>query len=107
MPIHAQLLRHATETPDKPALVIDGRSLSYGELYLRAKAIYRFLRDLPRSNRRMLNLPGVEKLAALSLGNHIGFAEYFAAATAFPNACAVIDPLMPAERIERIIERGA
>ncbi|MGO7859688.1 long-chain fatty acid--CoA ligase, partial [Rhizobium ruizarguesonis] len=70
-------------------------------------AIYRFLRDLPRSNRRMLNLPGLEKLAALSLGNHIGFADYFAAATAFPNACAVIDPLMPAERIERIIERLA
>ncbi|MGO7634746.1 class I adenylate-forming enzyme family protein [Rhizobium leguminosarum] len=107
MPIHAQLLRHATETPDKPALVIDGHSLSYGELYLRAKAIYRFLRDLPRSNRRMLDLPGVEKLAALSLGNHIGFAEYFAAATAFPNACAVIDPMMPSERIERIIERLA
>ncbi|MGO7039036.1 class I adenylate-forming enzyme family protein [Rhizobium acaciae] len=105
MPIHAQLLRHATETPDKPALVIDGRSLSYGELYVRAKAIYRFLQDLPRSNRRMLDLPSVERLAALSLGNHIGFAEYFAAATAFPNACAVIDPMMPAERIERIIER--
>ncbi|MGR9234930.1 class I adenylate-forming enzyme family protein [Rhizobium leguminosarum] len=107
MPIHAQLLRHATETPDKPALVIDGRSLSYGELYVRAKAIYRFLRDLPRSNRRTLDLPGVEKLAALSLGNHIAFAEYFAAASAYPNACAVVDPMMPAERIERIIERLA
>ncbi|NKL03498.1 class I adenylate-forming enzyme family protein [Rhizobium leguminosarum] len=107
MPIHAQLLRHATETPDKPALVIDGHSLTYGELYVRAKAIYRFLQDLPRSSRRTLDLPGVEKLAALSLGNHIGFAEHFAAATAFPNACAVIDPTMPAERIERIIERLA
>jgi hypothetical protein len=32
MPIHAQLLRRATETPDKPAQVIVGRSLSYGEL---------------------------------------------------------------------------
>ncbi|MHC2569976.1 acyl-CoA synthetase (AMP-forming)/AMP-acid ligase II [Rhizobium leguminosarum] len=105
MPIHAQLLRHATETPDKPALVIDGRSLSYGELYVRAKVIYRFLRDMPRSKRRTLDLPGVEKLAALSLGNHIAFAEYFAATTAYPNACAVIDPTMPAERIERIIER--
>ncbi|WP_027664495.1 class I adenylate-forming enzyme family protein [Rhizobium leguminosarum] len=107
MPIHAQLLRHATETPDKPALVIDGRSLSYGELHVRAKAIYRFLQQIPSSSRRMLDLPGVEKLAALSLGNHIGFAEYFAAATAFPNACAVIDPMMPAERIEHIIERLA
>ncbi|MBY5767122.1 AMP-binding protein [Rhizobium laguerreae] len=107
MPIHAQLLRHATVTPDKPALVIDGHSLSYGELYSRAKAIYRFLQDLPRSNRRMLDLPGVETLAALSLGNHIGFAEYFAAATAFPNACAVIDPMMPSETVERIIERLA
>lgn len=107
MPIHAQLLRHATETPDKPALVIDGHSLSYGELYSRAKAIYRFLQKLPRSNRRMLDLPGVDKLAALSLGNHIGFAEYFAAATAFPTACAVIDPMMPPERIERIVERLA
>ncbi|MBY3048472.1 class I adenylate-forming enzyme family protein [Rhizobium laguerreae] len=107
MPIHAQLLRHATETPDKPALVIDGHSLSYGELYLRAKAIYGFLQELPRSNRRMLDLPGVETLAALSLGNHIGFAEYFAAATAFPNACAVIDPMMPSETVERIIERLA
>ncbi|MBY3205121.1 class I adenylate-forming enzyme family protein [Rhizobium laguerreae] len=107
MPIHAQLLRHATETPDKPALVIDGRSLSYGELYLRAKAIFRFLKELPRSNHRMFDLPGVETLAALSLGNHIGFAEYFAAATAFPNACAVIDPMMPSKTVERIIERLA
>ncbi len=74
--------------------MIDGRSLSYGELYVRAKAIYRFLQDLPRSNRRTLDLPGVEKLAALSLGNHIAFAEYFAAATAYPNACAVVDPMM-------------
>ncbi|MBX5162539.1 MULTISPECIES: class I adenylate-forming enzyme family protein [unclassified Rhizobium] len=107
MPIHAQLLRHATERPDKPALVIDGRSLSYRELYSRAKAIYRFLQELPRSSRRKLELPSVEKLAALSLGNHIGFAEYFVAATAIPNACAVIDPMMPPERIERIIERLA
>jgi acyl-CoA synthetase (AMP-forming)/AMP-acid ligase II len=107
MPIHAQLLRHATERPDKPALAIDGRCLSYGELYLRAKAIYGFLQELPHSTRRTLDLPGVEKLAALSLGNHIGFAEYFIAATAWPNACAVIDPMMPPARIERIIERLA
>ncbi|EJC83840.1 acyl-CoA synthetase (AMP-forming)/AMP-acid ligase II [Rhizobium leguminosarum bv. trifolii WSM2297] len=107
MPIHKQLLRHATERPDKPALLIDGRSRSYGELNGRAKALYRFLRQLPGSNRRRLDLPGVDKLAALSLGNHIGFAEYFLAATASPNACAVIDPMMPPERIERIIERLA
>lgn len=107
MPIHAQLLRHATHRPDKPALVIDGRSLSYRELASRATAIDRFLRELPRSTRRTLDLPGVEKLTALSLGNHIGFAEYFVAATALPNACAVIDPMMPAERIERILERLA
>lgn len=107
MPIHAQLLRHASETPDKPALVIDGHSLSYGELYSRATAIYLFLQELLHSNRRTLDLPGVETLAAVSLGNHIGFAEYFAAATAYPNACAVIDPMMPPERIERIIERLA
>ncbi|MDR9771884.1 AMP-binding protein [Rhizobium hidalgonense] len=107
MPIHAQLLRHATERPDKPALVIDGRCLSHGELCLRAKAIYRFFQELPHSTRRTLDLPGVEKLVALSLGNHIGFAEYFVAATALPNACAVIDPMMPPERIERIVERLA
>ncbi|MBB2753834.1 UNVERIFIED_ORG: acyl-CoA synthetase (AMP-forming)/AMP-acid ligase II [Rhizobium aethiopicum] len=107
MPIHAQLLRHAAERPDKPAVVIDGRSLSYGELYVRAKAICRFIQELPRLSRRTLDLPGVGKLVALSLGNHIGFAEYFIAATALPNACAVIDPMMPPERIERIIERLA
>ncbi|OWV81281.1 long-chain fatty acid--CoA ligase [Rhizobium sp. N122] len=107
MPIHAQLLRHAAERPDKPALVIDGRVLRYGELHSRAKAICRYLRELPHSSRRTLDLPGVEKLVALSLGNHIGFAEYFIAATALPNACAVIDPMMPPERIERIIERLA
>ncbi|NEJ73922.1 AMP-binding protein [Rhizobium phaseoli] len=107
MPIHAQLSRHATERPDKPALVIDDRVLTYGELYSRAKAIYGFLQALPYSKCRTLELPGVEKLAALSLGNHIGFAEYFVAATALPNACAVIDPMMPPERVERIIERLA
>ncbi|EJZ18647.1 AMP-binding protein (plasmid) [Rhizobium sp. Pop5] len=107
MPIHNELLRHATERPEKPAVVIDGRSLSYGELYARSSAICRFLQALPRSNRRSLDLPGVEKLVGLSLGNHIGFAEYFIAATASPHAAAVIDPMMPAERIERIVERLA
>ncbi|ARO27569.1 AMP-dependent synthetase/ligase protein (plasmid) [Rhizobium sp. TAL182] len=107
MPIHRELLRHATERPEKPAVVIDGRSLSYGELYSRAGAIYRFIQALPRSNHRSFDLPGVEKLVAVSLGNHIGFAEYFVAATALANACAVIDPMMPAERIERIVERLA
>ncbi|RUM07803.1 class I adenylate-forming enzyme family protein [Rhizobium chutanense] len=107
MPIHKELLRHATERPDKPAVVIDGRSLSYGELHSRARAIYRFIQALPRSNHRSFDLPGVEKLVGLSLGNHIGFAEYFVAATALPNACAVIDPMMPAERIERIVDRLA
>ncbi|EJT01690.1 AMP-binding protein [Rhizobium sp. CCGE 510] len=105
MPIHAQLLRHATDRPDNPALVIGDRVLNYGKLHSRAGAIYGFLQGLPRSNRRTLELPGVEKLAALSLGNHIGFAEYFIAATAAPNACAVIDPMMPPKRIERIIEQ--
>ncbi|WP_064708426.1 class I adenylate-forming enzyme family protein [Rhizobium bangladeshense] len=105
MPIHAALLRHALERPEKPAVVLDGRCLTYGELYSRSSAIFRFLRELPRSNRRSLDLPGVEKLVAMSLGNHIGFAEYFVAATALPNASAVIDPMMPAERIERIVER--
>src|SRR5690349_7505148 len=62
MPIHAELLRHATERPDQPALAIDGRSLSYGELHLRANAIYRFLQEVPRSPRRTLDLPGVERL---------------------------------------------
>ncbi|ARM92052.1 AMP-dependent synthetase/ligase protein (plasmid) [Rhizobium sp. CIAT894] len=107
MPIHKELLRHATERPDKPAVVIDGLSLSYGELYRRASAIYRCIQTLPRSNHRSFDLPGVEKLVALSLGNHIGFAEYFVAATALPNACAVIDPMMPPDRIGRIIERLA
>ncbi|WP_064692756.1 class I adenylate-forming enzyme family protein [Rhizobium aegyptiacum] len=107
MPIHAELLRHATERPDKPAVVIDGRSLSYGELHSRAGAIYRFIQALARSNRRSFDLPGVEKLVAVSLGNHIGFAEYFVAATALANACAVIDPMMPEARIERIVERLA
>jgi len=105
MPIHKELVRHAKERPDKPAVDIDGRSLSYGELHSRARAICRFLQELPRSNRRTLDLPGVQKLVALSLGNHIGFAEYFVAATALPNASAVIDPMMPPERIERIVER--
>ncbi|MBY3595484.1 class I adenylate-forming enzyme family protein [Rhizobium bangladeshense] len=105
MPIHAALLRHALEKPEKPAVVLDGRCLTYGELYSRSSAICRFLQELPRSNRRSLDLPGVEKLVAMSLGNHIGFAEYFVAATALPNASAVIDPMMPAERIERIVER--
>lgn len=107
MPIHAELLRHAKDRPDKPALVIDGSTLSYGALYLHARAICRFLHELPRSGNRAHHLPGVGKLVALSLGNHIGFAEYFTAATALPNACAVIDPMMPPERIERIIERLA
>ncbi|MBX4958428.1 AMP-binding protein [Rhizobium lentis] len=107
MPIHKELLRHATERPEKPAVAIDGRSLSYGELHTRASAICRLLQALPRSSRRSLDLPGVEKLVGLSLGNHIGFAEYFAAATASPHAAAVIDPMMPAERIERIVERLA
>ncbi|MDK4732120.1 AMP-binding protein [Rhizobium sp. CNPSo 3490] len=107
MPIHAELLRHATERPDKPAVVIDGGSLSYGELYSRAGAIYRFIQALPRSNGRSFDLPGVEKLVAVSLGNHIGFAEYFIAATALANACAVIDPMMPEATIERIVERLA
>ncbi|MBX4936430.1 class I adenylate-forming enzyme family protein [Rhizobium binae] len=107
MPIHAELLRHAKDRPDKPALVIDGSTLSYGALYLHARAICRFLHELPRSDNRAHHLPGVGKLVALSLGNHIGFAEYFTAATALPNACAVIDPMMPPERIERIIERLA
>lgn len=105
MPIHAALLRHALERPEKPAVVLDRRCLTYGELYSRSSAICRFLQELPRSNRRSLDLPGVEKLVAMSLGNHIGFAEYFVAATALPNASAVIDPMMPAERIERIVER--
>ncbi|PDT02301.1 long-chain fatty acid--CoA ligase [Rhizobium chutanense] len=107
MPIHKELLRHATERPDKPAVVIDGHPLNYGELHSRARAIYRFLHALPRSNPRAFDLLGVEKLVGLSLGNHIAFAEYFVAATALPNACAVIDPMMPAERIERILERLA
>ncbi|OWV82325.1 long-chain fatty acid--CoA ligase [Rhizobium sp. R634] len=107
MPIHAELRRHAMARPDKPAVVIDGGALSYGELYARSRAIYRFLQDLPDSNPRTIDLPGVKKLVALSLGNHIGFAEYFVAATALPHACAVIDPMMPPERIERILERLA
>ncbi|RUM22230.1 long-chain fatty acid--CoA ligase [Rhizobium vallis] len=107
MPIHKELLRHAIERPDKLAVVIDGRSLSYGELYGRARAIYRFIEELPGSKHRTVDLPGVQKLVGLSLGNHIGFAEYFIAATALPHALAVIDPMMPAERIERIVERLA
>ncbi|WP_106797465.1 AMP-binding protein [Rhizobium sp. H4] len=107
MPIHVELRRHATERPSKPAVVIDGGALGYGELHARSRAIYRFLQRLPGTNRRTIDLPGVEKLVALSLGNHLGFAEYFVAATALPNACAVIDPMMPAERIERILERLA
>ncbi|ABC93907.1 putative long-chain-fatty-acid--CoA ligase protein (plasmid) [Rhizobium etli CFN 42] len=107
MPIHRELLRHVTERPEKPAVVIDGGSLSYGELYSRACAIHRFIQALPRSKRRSFDLPGVEKLLAVSLGNHIGFAGYFVAATALPNACAVIDPMMPEARIERIVERLA
>ncbi|MGG7537717.1 class I adenylate-forming enzyme family protein [Rhizobium sp. 12,4] len=107
MPIHRALIRHATEKPEKAAVVIDGRALSYGELYGRAGAIYRFLQALPRSNGRSFDLPGVEKLVAVSLGNHIGFAEYFVASTALANACAVIDPVMPEDRIERIVERLA
>ncbi len=105
MPFQHQVDRHATVTPDKPAFILEGEARSYGELSARSRAVSARIAALPGRPKTLPPLAEVDKLIALDLGNHLLFPELFLGATAGRNACAVLDPAMPAAQLEGILAR--
>jgi long-chain acyl-CoA synthetase len=105
MPFHQQVHRQATETPDKPAFVMDGQIRTYGELSRRSKSFFAFIASLPDRSHTRSVLKTVGKVIALDLGNHLLFPEMFMGATAGSNVCAVLDPKMLPAQVEDVVAR--
>jgi len=105
MPFHPEIHHHATVAPDRLAFVIDGETRTYGELANRSRSFAAYLASLRGSREGQRVLSGVGKVVALALGNHIRFPELFIGSTEGPNACAVLDPKMPASQVEEILTR--
>ncbi|WP_048645605.1 AMP-binding protein [Nitratireductor soli] len=105
MPFHLEIDHHAAVTPDKPAFVLDGQIRTYADLASRSRSFASYIATLPGTRDGQSVPGGVRKITALDLGNHPLFAELFVGATTGKNACAVLDPTMPATQLEEILTR--
>ena len=102
MPLHKALAHHAETRPDQLAVSLGARSLSFGELHRRSQALDGFFSTLPRQHRdQAQEVP----LVAVHMGNHTALPELLAAALAGSCCIMLLDPLLPAARIQDILDR--
>lgn len=102
MPLSAALARYAETQPDAPAVQIAGRTMSYGELYVRGLGLNQFLSALPRQQRAQTKVAEVP-LIALHLGNAPVIPECLVAALSGEVCVMLLDPLLPQDRIDEIL----
>lgn len=74
-------------------------------LAARVNALRCALMQLPQRRPGRFGIPPQGRLVAVSLGNHISFAEVFIAAASAPNCAVVLDPNLPLAQLGTILAR--
>lgn len=104
MPLRSALAHHADTRPTQIAVSIGGRDVSYEDLYVRSLKLDGFLAQLPRQDRDFPALQDVP-LIAVHLGNHSAMPELLCAALAGSCCVMLLDPLLPDDRVQSILDR--
>lgn len=99
MPVHDRVKLHAETHPDLTAVDIEGRTLSWQQLWQRAQGLYQQLCRLSSASNN--------RIVAMAIGNDIGFPIAWLAATAQPFTAAIIDPSAPVEQRLDMLKRLA
>lgn len=112
MPVHDKVTDHARNKGEQTAINIEGQTLSWQRLWLRALAIFSaigqsLLTDAKSSAASSIRTAVNRRVIAVALGNRLNFAPAWLAATADENICAVIDPLLPPEQLQEVLCRLA
>jgi len=103
MPVHDKVKQHAERMGAQTAVNIEGKTLSWKQLWLRALSFYAAMVKSPA--RGSAFAPG--KVIAVALGNDLEFAPAWLAATANTHICAVIDPQLPLSQLDDVLARLA
>nr|WP_232541695.1 non-ribosomal peptide synthetase [Nocardia bovistercoris] len=96
--LHSEPERHAAATPDSTALVHDGRSLTYAELFAR---VNRLARKLIRDG------VGPETVVAIAMRRSVEQVVAMYAVVAAGGCWVPIDPDHPADRVRYVLEAAA
>lgn len=104
MPLRAALAHFAQTQPDKLAVSIDARSVSFRDLYERSQRLDGFLAALERQERSRAAVQDVP-LIAIHLGNHAALPELLAAALAGSCCVMLLDPLLPEATVQATLDR--
>ena len=104
MPLRAALAHYAETQPDKLAVSIDGRGVSFRDLYERSQRLDGFLATLERQERSHASVQDVP-LIAIHLGNHAALPELLAAALAGSCCVMLLDPLLPEATVQATLDR--
>ena len=97
MPVHDRVRQHAQNQPDAVAIDIDGRRLSWQQLWQHSLALYQHIHQQP----------AVSGIVAIATGNDIGFPVCWLAATAQPGTAAIVDPDLPQAQLQDLLTRLA
>ncbi|QGU88891.1 AMP-binding protein [Erwinia sorbitola] len=99
MPVHDRVKFHAEQKPAHIAVDIEGKTLSWQQLWQGAQALYHTLYQQVFASKN--------RVIAIATGNDITFPIAWLAATAQPFTAAIIDHQAPAEQLHDMLHRLA